>query len=71
MVAIRRAPAPPRFSPQDSDSSSTATSPSRTKASHHDSHFPGRSSRLTNGKSGEEPHDGFREDDSHDTVSHV
>ncbi|KAI0281110.1 hypothetical protein BGY98DRAFT_1095056 [Russula aff. rugulosa BPL654] len=58
---------PPHFSPQDSDSSSTATSPSRTKASLHDSHLPGRLSRLTNGKSGEEPHDGLREDDSHDT----
>ncbi|KAF8489876.1 hypothetical protein F5888DRAFT_1743850 [Russula emetica] len=67
MVAIRRAPAPPHFSPQDSDSSSTATSPSRTKASHHDLHIPERSSRLTNGKSGEQPHDGLREDDSHDT----
>jgi len=69
MVAIRRAPAPPHLSPQDSDSSSTATPPSRTKASRHDS--PGRPSRQTTAKSRDEPPAGHRADDSHDTVSHV
>ncbi len=40
------------------------------KASHYDSHL-GQSSPLTNGKTSEDPHDGLREDDSHDTVSYA
>jgi hypothetical protein len=66
MVAIRRAPAPPpHLGSQHSDS---ATSPSRVKASHHDSHFPEQSSPLTDGKSREGPNDKLRDDDSRDTV---
>ena len=70
MVAIRRAPAPPPpINSQDSDSSLTASSSLRAKASNHDSHLPEQSSPLTDGKFKGVSLGKLREDNSHDTVN--
>ena len=72
MVAIRRAPAPPPpINSQDPDSSLTASSSPRAKASNHDSHPPEQSSPLADGKYGEDSLDRLREGNSRDTVNHA
>ena len=66
MVVIRRAPATPKTSSQDAVSPATTYS-SKAK----NPNLPERPTPLTNGKTGEDLHDGFREDASRVLVSPI